>query len=171
MRQVVCVVIFTRFRIVGKLLLLPKPLHLLLLIIISYHYCRRRRRRRRRSKMASQDKLSVEYFRDILDDQTKNLNILCERWSKVLELTNEDVDPDSEEALGSIRATIGKAKLLISQRFKQFSELIDDCEFNKGQHSTRLNDLLGFWDMISFQVDDVKRKFESLDEAKRRQEA
>lgn len=127
---------------------------------------------------ATQPTLSVEYFREILDNQTKNLNQLCDRWSKILEssldsleATNEDVDQDSEEALGSIRATIGKARLLISQRFKQFSELIDDCEFNKGQHSTRLNDLLGFWDMISFQVDDVKRKFESLDEAKRKQES
>lgn len=124
--------------------------------------------------------LSVEYFREILDSQTKNLNQLCDRWSKVLESTSDSLQytngdqesPECEEELGSIRATIGKARLLISQRFKQFSDLIDDCEFNKGgQHSTRLNDLLGFWDMISFQVDDVVRKFESLDEAKRRQEA
>lgn len=125
---------------------------------------------------ATQPTLSVEYFREILDNQTKILNLLCDRWSKILESSSDSIeatngDTDGEEALGSIRATIGKAKLLISQRFKQFSELIDDCEFNKGQHSTRLNDLLGFWDMISFQVDDVKRKFESLDEAKRRQES
>lgn len=72
---------------------------------------------------------------------------------------------NKEEMLGAIRTTIGQAKLLMSQRFKQFSDLIDRCEFNTGQPPTRLNDLSGFWEMIRYQVDDVLRKFKSLDQS------
>lgn len=72
---------------------------------------------------------------------------------------------NKEEMLGAIRTTIGQAKLLMSQRFKQFSDLIDRCEFNTGQPPTRLNDLSGFWEMIRYQVDDVLQKFKSLDQS------
>lgn len=74
----------------------------------------------------------------------------------------QEQDAEQEDLFGAIRTTIGQAKLLMSQRFKQFSELIDNCEFNKGQHPTTLNDLAGFWEMIGFQIDDVSEKFESL---------
>jgi len=121
--------------------------------------------------MSNQQPLSVEHFRNILTCETKNLNQLCERWAKILESRSaiesqdveEEIKREHEETLGTIRATIGKAKLLMSQRFKQFSDLIDDCEFNTGQHPTRLDDLLGFWEMISYQVEDVVRNFKSLD--------
>lgn len=79
---------------------------------------------------------------------------------------SDNCDREHEEALGAIRTTIGQAKLLMSQRFKQFSELIDNCEFKTGQHPTRLDDLLGFWEMINFQVEDVRQKFQSLNDTK-----
>lgn len=115
--------------------------------------------------------LSVEHFRNILTSESKNLTQLCERWSRVLEQNqkpeeindNNGTTEEEEEFLGAIRSTIGQAKLLMSQRFKQFSDLIDNCEFNTGQMPTRLNDLSGFWEMISFQVEDVMQKFRSLD--------
>lgn len=106
--------------------------------------------------------LSVEYFRSILDTEAKNLSQLCDRWSQAIE--NEAIE--DEDYVGSIRTTIGQAKLLMSQRFKQFSSLIDDCEFKTGKLPTRLNDLSGFWEMISFQVVDVMRKFEKLEAMK-----
>lgn len=103
--------------------------------------------------------LSVENFRAILRKETSSLEKKIEHWSNVLEtIDGDDVDGSS----GTIRSTIGQAKLLITQRFKQFSKLIDGCEFNTGPMPTRLDDLLGFWEMISFQVEDVKKKFESL---------
>lgn len=121
----------------------------------------------------SSETLSVEYFRNILDYESKNLNQLCERWSQILEQQvgtdspqedrHQEREREHEEMLGAIRSTIGQAKLLMSQRFKQFSELIDNCEFNTGQLPTRLNDLSGFWEMISYQVDDVVQKFKSLE--------
>ena len=53
---------------------------------------------------------------------------------------------------GQVRATIGKAQLLMTQRFKQFSGLVDNCEFGTGLKPTTCDDLQGFWDMIYFQV-------------------
>jgi len=53
---------------------------------------------------------------------------------------------------GQIRTTVGQAQLLMKQRFKQFSGLIDNCEFGTGEKATLCTDLQGFWDMIYFQV-------------------
>lgn len=60
---------------------------------------------------------------------------------------------------GQIRTVIGQAQLLIAQRFKQFSGLVDDCEFNRGEKETTCTDLQGFWDMIYFQVHAVSLIF------------
>lgn len=113
--------------------------------------------------------LSVEHFRSVLDNESKNLSQLCDRWSQVLEennLSNDIIEEQKqhEDFLGAIRSTIGQAKLLMSQRFKQFSDLIDNCEFNTGKLPTRLNDLSGFWEMIKYQVDDVLGKFKHLEQ-------
>ena len=42
--------------------------------------------------------------------------------------------------------------LLMDQRFKQFSGLVDNCEFSTGEKETTCTDLQGFWDMVYFQV-------------------
>ena len=113
--------------------------------------------------------ISVAHFRAILSKETSNLEQQIAHWSNVLEqcITHEQANieegtVEDEEESGVIRSTIGQAKLLISKRFKQFSGLIDGCERNKGPLPTRLDDLLGFWEMISYQVDDVKKKFDQL---------
>lgn len=53
---------------------------------------------------------------------------------------------------GNIRTVIGQAELLMAQRFKQFSGLVDNCEFNSGEKEVNCTDLHGFWEMIYFQV-------------------
>ena len=53
---------------------------------------------------------------------------------------------------GQIRASTGKAQLLIAQRFRQFRGLVDDCEFKTGARETTCDDLQGFWDMVYVQV-------------------
>ena len=53
---------------------------------------------------------------------------------------------------GQIRTTIGQAMLLMDQRFKQFSGLVDNCEFSTSEKETTCTDLQGFWDMVYFQV-------------------
>ena len=107
--------------------------------------------------------LSVEHFRDVLEDTRGALTKLCEKWSRVIEDQTISSEMD-EELQGQIRTTIGQAKLLMAQRFKQFSQLIDACQSQSGELKTRPSDLSGFWDMITFQIDDVKGKFQKLDE-------
>lgn len=114
--------------------------------------------------MGSDSELSIQHFRSLVVDETKALTQLCDKWTEVLESQTLDSEIEShEELLGLIRTTVGQAKLLMSQRFKQFSQLIDDCQYQTGQHPTRLTDLSGFWDMISFQIEDVQAKFKRLD--------
>ena len=57
---------------------------------------------------------------------------------------------------GQIRASTGKAQLLIAQRFRQFRGLVDDCEFKTGARETTCDDLQGFWDMVYVQVSGFK---------------
>lgn len=119
--------------------------------------------------MDSDTNLSIGHFRSVLEDQTEVLNSLCSRWSHILEQeTQVDGDVDcglDDETLGAIRTAIGQAKLLMSQRFKQFGDLIDSCQHQTGEHPTRLSDLSGFWDMISIQVEDVATKFKTLEKS------
>ncbi|XP_022089719.1 disks large-associated protein 5-like [Acanthaster planci] len=104
-------------------------------------------------------KEDVSYFRDLLVTETTKLNDLCSKWEAV----QRDTDL-SDDVSGEIRCTIGKAQLLIDQRFKQFSGLVDNCEFGLGEKKTHCSDLTGFWDMIYFQVEDVLGRFASLDQ-------
>jgi disks large-associated protein 5 len=67
---------------------------------------------------------------------------------------------------GDIRSAIGLAKLLIDERFVQFIELVDQSEFKTGDKPVRCSDLQGFWDMVDFQVIDVKKKFSGLEKLK-----
>lgn len=51
----------------------------------------------------------------------------------------------------------------MNERFKQFSGLIDNNEFNLGDQPTTEEDLQGFWDLVYIQVEDVNKKFENLE--------
>jgi disks large-associated protein 5 len=53
--------------------------------------------------------------------------------------------------------------LLIVERFNQFIELVDQCEFLTGEKPVMCSDLQGFWDMVDYQVIDVKKKFDYLE--------
>ena len=53
---------------------------------------------------------------------------------------------------GKIRCVVGQARLVMAERFVQFSGLVDNCEFKKGEKETTCTDLRGFWEMIYFQV-------------------
>ncbi|XP_064605757.1 titin homolog [Liolophura sinensis] len=104
----------------------------------------------------------VKYFRDLMDSERCRLNGLCTTW----EANNESEAGLSEDVKGQIRTTVGQAQLLMDQRFKQFTGLVDDCEFKTGEKETTCSDLQGFWDMIYFQVDDVDKKFRELEKLK-----
>ncbi|XP_067935602.1 disks large-associated protein 5-like isoform X2 [Watersipora subatra] len=64
---------------------------------------------------------------------------------------------------GEIRTISCQARLIIAERFTQFTGLIANCENKTGIKPVLEEDLDGFWDMIYFQVEDVLRKFEKLE--------
>ncbi|XP_021078440.1 disks large-associated protein 5 isoform X1 [Mesocricetus auratus] len=104
----------------------------------------------------SQPQHDVPYFRKILQSETDKLTSHCLEWDRKLEL---DIPDDAKDL---IRTAVGQTRLLIKERFKQFEGLVDNCEYKRGEKETTCSDLDGFWDMVSFQVDDVNQKFSNL---------
>ncbi|XP_019406398.1 PREDICTED: disks large-associated protein 5 isoform X2 [Crocodylus porosus] len=98
----------------------------------------------------------VPYFRNVLQSETEKLMSECLQWDGKCDL---DIPEDAKDL---IRTTVGQTRLLITERFKQFEGLVDNCEFKRGEKETTCTDLDGFWDMVSFQVDDVNKKFDNL---------
>ncbi|XP_033123610.1 disks large-associated protein 5-like [Anneissia japonica] len=100
------------------------------------------------ASLEAKPELSVAYFRSLLKRHTDRLQEVCDKWETELQI-------DSllgEEVMGDIRTSIGKAQLLIAQRFKQFNGLIDNCEFDTGLKETSCTDLQGFWEMVYIQI-------------------
>ncbi|XP_070275419.1 disks large-associated protein 5 isoform X1 [Myotis yumanensis] len=104
----------------------------------------------------SQPQHDVPYFRNILQSETEKLTSHCLEWDRKLEL---DIPDDAKDL---IRTTVGQTRLLMKERFKQFEGLVDDCEYKRGEKETTCTDLDGFWDMVSFQIEDVNQKFNNL---------
>ncbi|KAM4663089.1 disks large-associated protein 5 isoform 2-T2 [Discoglossus pictus] len=102
-------------------------------------------------------KHDVPYFRNILISETQRLSEMCRRWDGRVEI---DI-PEDAKAL--IRTTVGQTRLLMTERFKQFEGLVDNCEFKRGEKETTCTDLDGFWDMVYFQIEDVGHKFVNLE--------
>ncbi|XP_039722495.1 disks large-associated protein 5 isoform X1 [Pteropus medius] len=98
----------------------------------------------------------VPYFRNILQSETEKLSSYCLEWDRKLEL---DIPDDVKDL---IRTAVGQTRLLMKERFKQFEGLVDDCEYKRGKKETTCTDLDGFWDMVSFQIEDVNKKFNNL---------
>ncbi|CDQ72558.1 unnamed protein product [Oncorhynchus mykiss] len=73
--------------------------------------------------------------------------------------------PSLCEVRDRMRTAVGQARLLIKERFCQFSGLVDDCALGRGEKITTCTDLQGFWDMVYYQVEDVNNKFGALKEA------
>ncbi|CAG5129201.1 unnamed protein product [Candidula unifasciata] len=69
-----------------------------------------------------------------------------------------------EEAAGRLRTAIGKANLLVSQKFVQFSELCQNhMQPNPDERETKWEDLQGFWDIVKIQIDNVDDMFLEID--------
>ncbi|XP_068439642.1 disks large-associated protein 5 isoform X2 [Clinocottus analis] len=105
----------------------------------------------------------VPYFRLEITTETEKLITLCVHWEPKVE--DESIP---EEMRDRMRTAVGQARLLMKERFKQFSGLVDDCELGRGEKITTCTDLQGFWDMVYYQVEDVHRKFGALKEAESR---
>ncbi|CAL8283725.1 unnamed protein product [Merluccius merluccius] len=105
----------------------------------------------------------VPYFRLQMVLETEKLSSLSELWESRVE--DESIP---EEMRDSMRTAVGQARLLMKERFGQFSGLVDDCELGRGEKITTCTDLQGFWDMVYYQVEDVEKKFAALKEAESR---
>merc|ERR1719300_2112780 len=110
---------------------------------------------------STENKHDVPYFRNLLKTETKRLTTVCDSWERKLE---NNLSLISDEIQGEIRSVIGQGRLVMAERFHQFSGLVDNCEFKRGEKETTCMDLMGFWEMIYFQVEDVDKKFDKLKE-------
>ncbi|XP_076615382.1 disks large-associated protein 5 [Chaetodon auriga] len=110
-----------------------------------------------------ESKHDVPYFRSEIANETDSLTTLCLHWEPIVE--DESIP---EEMRDRMRTAVGQARLLMKERFNQFSGLVDDCELGRGEKITTCTDLQGFWDMVYFQVEDVNKKFAALKEAESR---
>ncbi|XP_015767082.1 PREDICTED: uncharacterized protein LOC107345681 isoform X3 [Acropora digitifera] len=107
-------------------------------------------------------KHDARYFRNLVKTETERLNETCKKWDTI----KTEEQSLSEEVTGQIRTTIGQAQLLIDQRFRQFSGLIDLSEDKNAEKQATASDLQGFWEMIYYQVEDVNAKFDALEKLK-----
>ena len=127
------------------------------------------------SETQSTSNMNVPYFKSLLAKETETLTNLCGVWEEKLSaFLNSDCqssNEEKEEVEGKIRATIGKANILMNRkgRFHQFQDLINNCEFNLGEKKTTCTDLQGFWEMIYFQVEGISKDFSDLDEIEKNQ--
>nr|XP_046234183.1 disks large-associated protein 5 isoform X2 [Scatophagus argus] len=110
-----------------------------------------------------ESKHDVPYFRSEIANETDRLTSLCVQWEAKVE--DESIP---EEMRDRMRTAVGQARLLMKERFNQFSGLVDDCELGRGEKITTCMDLQGFWDMVYYQVEDVNKKFDALREAESR---
>ncbi|KAF6038329.1 DLGAP5 [Bugula neritina] len=99
----------------------------------------------------------VNYFKHLVQTNADRLESLAAQWDQL----NEDTEL-CDDVHGEIRSVSCQARLIIAERFKQFSGLIKKCENNVGEKPVLVGDLDGFWDMIFFQVEDVLAKFDKL---------
>ncbi|XP_059388001.1 disks large-associated protein 5-like isoform X3 [Carassius carassius] len=106
----------------------------------------------------------VAYFREVMASETEHLTGLSELWE-----SRFDDASIPEETRDQMRTAVGQARLLMKERFGQFSRLVDDCDLGRGEKITTCTDLQGFWDMVYFQVEDVNKKFNALKEAEARE--
>jgi len=99
---------------------------------------------------------NVPYFRNLLVSETNRITLVCNDWEAKI---SSEIPEDMQ---GQIRTVVGQGRLVMAERFKQFSGLVDNCEFGTGEKTTSCMDLQGFWEMIYFQVEDVDRKLKEL---------
>lgn len=103
-----------------------------------------------------------KYYLVRLEMEKEKLNALIdvsERDARLLDLP--------EEAHGKVRNAIGKAQLLLSKRFKQFEDLChDNIENDPDKKETKATDLLGYWEMMFIQIDDVSSLFVEIGKLK-----
>uniref|UniRef100_A0A182QR28 Guanylate-kinase-associated protein n=1 Tax=Anopheles farauti TaxID=69004 RepID=A0A182QR28_9DIPT len=109
--------------------------------------------------------LDGNYFLQILKTEQNRLRTMADEVEKEINQIKADGVELGEDVNGYILAAVGKARLLCSQKMKQFEDL---CYTNLNQSpdekfQTTGEDLRGFWDMVMLQVNNVDASFAEID--------
>lgn len=111
---------------------------------------------------AVSDEKDGHHYLSLLHQEIASISESVGQAEKLLESEEQSLD---EDTIGFIRSAIGKANLLITKKCKQFEDL---CNSNingnsaDSQFPTLNEDLAGFWDMLSIQINDVTNVFDAL---------
>ncbi|XP_053694594.1 uncharacterized protein LOC128742292 isoform X2 [Sabethes cyaneus] len=105
------------------------------------------------------------YFLQVLKNEQNRLLTMASELEREAEALKVDGVDISEEIAGYVLVAAGKARLLCTQKMKQFEGL---CYNNLNQSpdekfQTTNEDLRGFWDMLLLQVDNVDASFREID--------
>uniref|UniRef100_A0A182WGC8 Guanylate-kinase-associated protein n=1 Tax=Anopheles minimus TaxID=112268 RepID=A0A182WGC8_9DIPT len=109
--------------------------------------------------------LDGNHFLRILKTEQKRLRTMADEVEMEINQLKADGIVLGEDINGYILAAVGKARLLCSQKIKQFEDL---CYTNLNQSpdekfQTTGEDLRGFWDMVMLQVNNVDASFDEID--------
>uniref|UniRef100_A0A182JWC8 Guanylate-kinase-associated protein n=1 Tax=Anopheles christyi TaxID=43041 RepID=A0A182JWC8_9DIPT len=109
--------------------------------------------------------LDGNHFLRILKTEQNRLKAMADEVEQEINQLKADGVEFSEDINGYILVAVGKARLLCSQKMKQFEDL---CYTNLNQSPdekfrTTGEDLRGFWDMVMLQVNNVDASFAEID--------
>ncbi|EAA14873.4 AGAP008983-PA, partial [Anopheles gambiae str. PEST] len=109
--------------------------------------------------------LDGNHFLRILKTEQNRLKAMADEVEQEINLLKADGVEFGEDINGYILVAVGKARLLCSQKMKQFEDL---CYTNLNQSpdekfQTTGEDLRGFWDMVMLQVNNVDASFAEID--------
>lgn len=115
------------------------------------------------SPVTRQHREAAKYFYFQLSDETDKLKEMINYWDKYKQ---ENADRMDSVYVDQIDVAIGQTRLLIRKKFKQFSDLIEQCEEGTSQPPVLPKDLEGFWNMVFMQIDNCKGRFNKLNTLK-----
>lgn len=109
-----------------------------------------------------QNREAAEYFRFQVTNETEKLMEMVDYWDKYKNDNDNDHNNVDSVYLDQIDVAIGQTKLLIAKKFKQFLDLIRQCEEASVQPPVLPKDLEGFWSMVFIQVENCSERFRKL---------
>jgi len=101
------------------------------------------------------------WFLKQLDDEIGKIK---DKINQIDEICLDENLHNREEIDGKIRASVGKAHLLINKKLSQFKELCNKnlTQTEDEQYKTLDKDLEGFFEMVSYQIDDIHKTFDEI---------
>lgn len=112
----------------------------------------------RTTNISSEKHIALKCFKRLLRTERKRLRKLCEEWTAI-----QSQDDITEDIRCRINQAIGQTTLLIEKKFRQFHNLMLNCEEDRVDLPITCTDLHGFWDMTYIEVKDCVSRFANLE--------